>query len=64
MQKYAEWAPRGMTQNAFCSATVWSQFPSDTRRVLQQPSDTEKLQLDTLNMGIEGWIFMQQSSIK
>lgn len=64
MQKYAEQAPWGMAQNAFCSATVWSQLPSDARRALQQPSDIEKLQVDTLTMGIEGWIFMQQSSIK
>lgn len=32
MQEYAEWAPRGTTQNAFCSATVWSQLPSDIRQ--------------------------------
>lgn len=29
-------------QNAFCSATVWSQLPGDTRRALQQLSAAEK----------------------
>lgn len=42
------------TQNAFSTATVWSQLPGDGRHALQQLSATEKLQLDTLNMGIEG----------
>lgn len=44
MQEYAEWAPRGggEAQNAFCSATVWSQLPGDTRRALQQPSAAGK----------------------
>lgn len=31
MQKYAEWAPRGTVQNAFCRATVWSRLPSGAR---------------------------------
>lgn len=64
MQQYAERAPRGTPRNTFCSATVWSQLPSDTRHALRQPSATEKLRLDTLNMGIGGWILMQRSSIK